>query len=338
MRILIADKFEDSGLQALSGGGHQVTYEPGLGPDTIAEAVGRVAPEVLVVRSTKVPADAIRAGAESLKGIIRAGSGHDNIDSSTAGELGIPVANCPGMNAVAVAELTMGHLISLDRRLPQQHEALRDGEWNKKEYSVARGLKGQSMLVVGMGAIGIEVITRARAFGIRITAQSRSLTRSVAKAIGVEPLRYTREDLLNALPRMDIVSMHVPSTPESRGMCDTEFFEAMRPGAMFVNTSRGEVVEEGALVSAVKSKGIRAAVDVYQDQPSFKQGEWHTPLASVWQGENAPGGIYFSHHAGASTDQAQFAVAMETVRLVNHLDEHAELENCVNEQHLASRV
>jgi len=338
MRILIADKFEDSGLQALTGAGHQVAYEPGLSPETIAEAIGRTGPEVLVVRSTKVPAEAIKAGADSLKGIIRAGSGHDNIDSAAAGELGIPVANCPGMNAVAVAELTIGHMISLDRRLPEQHDALRDGMWNKKEFSVARGLKGQSMLVVGMGGIGIEVITRAKAFGIRITAQSRSLTRSVAKAIGVEPLKYTREDLLGALPRMDIVSMHVPSTPESRGMCDKEFFEAMRPGAMFINTSRGEVVDEAALVAAVKSKGIRAAVDVYQDQPSFKDGAWETPLASVWKGDDAPGGVYFSHHCGASTDQAQFAVAMETVRLVNHLSEHGELENCVNEELLASRV
>lgn len=328
MIALIADKLEASALEGLAGLGFEVVSKPDLDGSTLGNAIGEVGPAVLVVRSTKVPAHALENGAGTLKLVIRAGSGHDNIDSKAAGALGIAVCNCPGMNAVAVAELTMGHLISLDRRLPAQDAELKAGRWNKQEYSKARGLKGRSLLVVGAGAIGLEVIKRAQAFGMSVALQSRSLTGSQASALGVEAIPYSREALLEALPRFDAVSMHVPLTDDSNGMCNADFFNAMKRGALFINTARGPVVDERALAAAVETRGIRAALDVYNDQPSFKEGPFEPAIRGVVSGTG--GVVQFSHHVGASTDQAQDAVAEEVVRIARVWTESGAFEHCVN--------
>lgn len=326
MRILIADKLEQIALDGLAGLGAEVISEPDATPEGLGELASRHEARVLVVRSTRVPADVFERAA-SLKLVIRAGSGYDSIDCEAAGAAGVAVCNTPGMNGVAVAELTMGHLLSLDRRLPAQDAELRAGRWNKKEYSKARGLKGRSLLVVGGGAIGLEVVRRAKAFDMRVGMQSRSLTESQAGAIGVEPVGYSREALLAALPRFDAVTMHVPLTDDSRKMCDGAFFEAMAPGASFINTSRGGIVDEDALIRATRERGIRAAVDVYDDQPSFKDGAFRPAMA------DEPG-IQFSHHVGASTDQAQDAVAEEVVRIVRIWQESGTFEHCVNAREL----
>ncbi|MFG0306840.1 MAG: NAD(P)-dependent oxidoreductase [Phycisphaerales bacterium JB040] len=326
LRVLVADKFEASGIAGLEQLGASVTLSPDLGPDTLPDALAGV--EVLVVRSTKVPSSVIES-ADALRVIVRAGSGYDNIDCEAAGARGIAVCNCPGMNAVAVAELAMGHLIALDRRIPEQHEALRAGRWDKKEFSKAKGLKGRSILIVGTGAIGTEMITRCKAFGMRVYAQSRSLGHDTARALGIEPIPYTREALHETLGKVDAVSIHVAATPDTVDLCNAAFFHAMQPGAYFINTSRGELVDEGALAEAVRSKGIRAAVDVYRDQPGEKQCDWTTPLATLPN-------VHGTHHCGASTDQAQLAVADEVVRIVKtYRDEHRCI-NVVNESELAT--
>jgi len=321
--VLIADKFEAEGIADLKALGCSVTSEPDLGPDTLAEAIRRTEAEVLIVRSTKVPAGVIQ-GAGTLRAIIRAGAGYDNIDTEAAAAKGVPVCNCPGMNAVAVAELTIGMLIALDRRLPEQDAELRRGSWNKKEYGRARGLKGCTLLVVGTGSIGTEVIKRAKALEMKIVAQSRSLGDDTARALGIEPIAYTREALVEALKRADAVTIHVASTPDTQSLCGPGFFGAMKPGAYFINTSRGDIVDERALAHAVESKGIRAALDVYQDQPGAAQAPWRPALADV------KGIVHFSHHCGASTDQAQMAVAEETVRIVRSLIETGRALHVVN--------
>lgn len=323
MKVLIADKFEADGISGLEALGCRVTCEPDLSPETLPEALKRTEAEVLVVRSTKVPA-AVIDGASTLKGVIRAGAGYDNIDFEAAKGKGIPVSNCPGMNAVAVAELTIGALIALDRRIPEQDQALRGGQWDKAGFAKARGLKGRTLLVVGTGAIGTEVIKRAKAFEMKIMAQSRSLGDDTARALGIEPIPYTREALIKALGQADAVSVHVASTPDTKNLCGPGFFASMKPGAYFVNTSRGDIVDETALREAIESKGIRAALDVYQDQPSSKNTEWRTPVA------DASGIAHFTHHCGASTDQAQLAVAEETVRIVKTAMESGRFIHCVN--------
>lgn len=322
MRVLIADKFEDTGVRALEAAGCEVVVEPGLGPDTLPQALAKHEPEVLIVRSTKVPAGVIE-GQSTLKGIIRAGAGHDNIDSAAANGKGVAVCNCPGMNAVAVAELAMGHIINCDRRLPAQDAELRTGHWNKKEYAKARGLKGLTLLLVGMGAIGREVATRANAFGMDVVGWSRSLTPQSAKEFGVRFGGSSQDDLKKLLGQADVVSVHVAATPETKGMCDASFFKAMKDGAYFVNTARGTLVDEKALLEAIKTKGLRAGTDVYQNQPGTPDEAFTTPLASE--------GVCCSHHCGASTDQAQQAVADETVRIVTEYQKTGSFINVVNQ-------
>ena len=322
MRIVIADKFEKQGIEALASMGCEVTVDPDLGPETLPAALDRLKPEILIVRSTKVPAAVIES-CDSLRGIIRAGSGYDNIDGSAARERGIDVCNCPGMNAVAVAELTIGHLLNLDRRLSAQDAELKAGHWNKKEFSKARGLKGRTMLVIGLGSIGREVASRAKAFGIKVFGATHNMTPDAAAALGIEAVGADLASVLKALPAMDIVSVHVPANDETKGMCDAEFFGAMKEGAYFINTSRGALVDEPALIEAVRQRGIRAGLDVYQNQPAFKEGDWDSEVAKL-------AGVVCSHHIGASTDQAQQAVADEVVRLVRVFQDTGRFENVVN--------
>lgn len=323
MKVLVADKLDNGALEGLRGLGCDLIIEPDLDIETLPAAVASHEPTALVVRSTKVRGPAIEAGAGNLRLIIRAGAGHDNIDSAAAAEHGIGVCNCPGMNAVAVAELTMGHLISLDRRLVDQTNQLRGGRWNKREFAKSRGMKGRELLVIGTGAIGFEVIKRAQVFEMNVTAQSRSLSESRARALGIGWIPYSRESLLENLPRFDAVSVHVAAVEHTIDMCNAEFFERIQPGALFVNTSRGTIVDEPALIDAAMSGKIRAALDVYKDQPSAKDTEWSPPLAAC-------DGVYLSHHNGASTEQAQLAVGEEVVRLVSVFQETGRFEHCVN--------
>ncbi len=323
LKILIADKFEESGLRGLKALGCEVQLSPDLGPDTLGAAMAAFEPDILIVRSTKVPGAAMD-GATSLKGIIRAGAGYDNIDTAAAAARGIGVCNCPGMNAVAVAEVTMAHLLCADRRLPDQLADMRAGKWRKKEYGKARGLKGLTLGVVGVGAIGQAVIQRAKAFEMDIIVWSRSMTAARAKQLGVRSGGSTRADLLRMLPECDAVTLHVAATGDTNGMCDAEFFGAMKPGAYFINTARGSVVDENALTGAVMGKGIRAGLDVYRDQPATPEADWVNDLASL-------PGVTCTHHCGASTDQAQEAVAEETVRIVRVFQETGQLENLVND-------
>lgn len=322
MRVLIADKFEKQGIDGLTGLGCQVTSNPEITPQNLGAAIEQLDPQVLVVRGKKVPGAAF-ANAKSLKLVIRAGAGYDSIDCAAAAANGIAVCNCPGMNAVAVAELVMGLLVSLDRRIPDQVADLRAGQWNKGVYSKARGLKGLTLGLIGVGSIAREVIKRAKAFDMDAIAHSLNMNPLRAQDLGVRYGGHTRADLLKMLPECDAVSLHVAANTESERMCNAEFFAAMKPGAYFINTSRGSVVDEAALREAVQSKGIRAGLDVFADEPGEAKCSYSTPTAAL-------AGVYGTHHVGASTDQAQFAVAEEVVRIVKVYRNSGKFENRVN--------
>lgn len=304
MKILIADKFEAGGIEQLKGAGFSVVSRPDTSADDMAALLAEVDPEVLVVRSTKVRASAFEA-ARRLSLVVRAGAGYDNIDVAAASSRGISVATCPGKNSIAVAELAWALILSCDRRVPDQTGELRAGKWNKKEYSKARGLHGRTLGIIGLGQIASEVIARGRAFGMDVIAWSRSLTDARAKALGV----VRCPDKIMVAREADVVSVHVAGNSETKGLIDAPFCEALRPGAIFINTSRGSVVDEPALLRAITEKGVRAGLDVFENEPSAGVGEFHGPLAS------APG-VYGSHHIGASTDQAQRAIADEAVRII----------------------
>src|SRR5215207_9876990 len=175
MKVLIADKFEKVGVDGLKELGCTVVTEPDVKAEALGELMREVDPHILIVRSKKVSAEALRAGT-ALSLVIRAGAGIDTIDVAAASSLGVFVSNCPGKNSIAVAELVLGLLLSCDRRIPDQVAELRQGRWNKSEYAKARGLHGRTLGIVGLGQIGREIASRAQAFGMRVVAWSRNLT------------------------------------------------------------------------------------------------------------------------------------------------------------------
>ena len=317
MKVLVADKFEQTGIDGLQALGCQISYQPDLKDDALVEAVRQVAPDVLVVRGTKVTEPMLDAGPVKL--VVRAGAGYNTIDVAAASKRGIYVANCPGKNSIAVAELAFALILALDRRIADNVIALRQGVWNKKEFSKARGLYGRTLGLIGVGKIGQEMIPRARAFGMPVVAWSRSLTPQRAAELGVELMASPKAVAVAA----DVVSVHLALKPETKNLINGDFFDAMREGAYFINTARGEVVDQQALIDAIRSRGIRAGVDVYALEPTSSTGEFHDEIARE-------AGVYGTHHIGASTDQAQEAIAAETVRIVDEFKQTGKVPNVVN--------
>src|SRR5258707_13587650 len=222
MLVLIADKFEQSGCDGLQAIGCEILFHPDLKDDALTEAISKRRPDLLMVRGTKVTEPMLAAG--PLKLIVRAGAGYNTIDAAAAARRGIYVSNCPGKNSIAVAELAFALILALDRRITDAVIALRAGEWNKKEFSKARGLFGRKLGLVGLGKIGQEMIPRARAFGMPLVAWSRSLTPERALELGVERM----ETPLDVARAADIVSVHVALKPDTRMLIGSDFFKAMR--------------------------------------------------------------------------------------------------------------
>ena len=318
MKVLIADKFEKVGIDGLKELGCSIVSQPDLTAEALPAAIQEVDPHILIVRSKKVGADALSAGT-ALTLVIRAGAGIDTIDVPTASSRGIFVSNCPGKNSIAVAELVMGLLLACDRRIPDQVAELRQGRWNKGEYSKARGLAGRRLGIVGLGQIGREVSSRARAFGMRVIAWSRSLTHEEADALG---LVYAQTPL-EVAHHADAVTINVAANAETKHLVNAEFLAALQPGAYLINTSRGSVVDEAALARAIEEKKIRVGLDVYQGEPAGSAGEFAPAIVQL-------PGVYGTHHVGASTDQAQVAIAHEVIRIVQAFRDTGEVPNVVN--------
>jgi len=317
MKILVADKLSENALVELKALGSELRVEPKLNADTLPDAIGDA--DILIVRSTRVKAAAMDA-ATSLSLIIRAGAGVNTIDVGHASSQGIHVANCPGKNADAVAELTLGLIIAADRRIAYQAEQLRAGGWNKKEYSKADGLKGKTIGIVGYGSIGKAVAKRAKSFGISVIAWSRSLNPQIAEAQGIAYCPNTLQLARDA----DIISLHLAVAPETMNLVNAEFLDAMKDGAILVNTSRGEIVDQAALEEAIDKKSLKVALDVYSDEPDANSNKFsHTELAKRITG---------THHIGASTNQASDAIAYETVRIVEAYIRTGKAINQVNTQ------
>ena len=305
MRILFADKFPQEQLVQLRDRGHTCVYAPTLVAEELAKAIGDS--NALVVRSTRVEQGAIAAGRQ-LQLIIRAGAGTNTIDKQFAANQSIPVCNVPGKNAIAVAELTMGLLIAIDRNIPDNVSDLRANVWNKKKYSESRGIFGRSIGIVGVGAIGTAVAERAHAFGMRVYMINKK-GRSQELLSRLEALDVTWVDSLEELAEIcDVVTFHVPVADSTKHRCGADFLGRLRDGAIVLNTSRGDVVDERALLKALDEKSIRAGLDVYQNEPNAAQGEFVSPLVSHPN-------VYGTHHIGASTAQAQKAVADGVVEI-----------------------
>lgn len=318
MKVLVADKFEQSGINGLKVAGCEVIFQPDLKDDALRDAIAETQADVLVVRGTTVTAAMLEAGSLSL--IVRAGAGYNTIDVAAASRRGIYVSNCPGKNAIAVAELTMAFILALDRRIPDSVAELRAGKWNKKEYSKARGLYGSTLGLVGFGNIGQEVAKRALGFGMSVVVWSRRFANGEAQPDLPVAVMHRPEAVAEAA---DIVSVHLALSKDTRGLLGADFFNSMKPGAMFINTARGEVVDYAALEAAVRQRGIRAGLDVFPGEPASATADFATPLASL-------PGVYGSPHIGGSTDQAQEAIAAETVRVITAYMTTGKVPNVVN--------
>lgn len=319
MKILFADKFPESYVGLLESQGLQCTLQADLTADNLPAAIDDY--QVLVVRSTKVTAETFKA-ATDLKLVIRAGAGTNTIDKPCAREHGVDVCNVPGKNALAVAELAMGLLISIDRNIPDNVIALRNGTWNKKRFSSARGLYGRKLGVVGLGAIGFALAQRAMAFGIDVYTVAKPERSDDLKAkikeIGIQLVK----DMDALIETCDILSFHVPANDQTRGMVNAKMLEKMQPGTIILNTARGDIIDEAALIEAMNRKNIRAGLDVYADEPGPAEADFVSEIA------RHPN-VYGTHHIGASTMQSQNAVAEGVIEVIQAY-QSGDVINCVN--------
>ncbi len=319
MRVLIADQFESWGVDKLQQLGCEISFEPKLDGDSLRDAIARTRCAVLIVRSTKVTDPMLNAGDE-LGLVVRAGAGYNTIDVQAASRRSILVANCPGKNSIAVAELTFGLILALDRRIVDNTMELRGGQWNKKEFSKSRGLKGRALGIVGLGEIGRAVARRARSFDMRVVAWSRSLTPE--RAGELEVIRC--ESPADVASQCDILTVHLSAAPETKNIINAEVLNRLAPGSFVINTARAEVMDYEALAATVKERNLRVGLDVYPDEPSGAEGGFRATILE--QG----GVVYGTHHIGASTDQAQDAIANETVKIVQEYMQTGRVLNCVN--------
>ena len=319
MDLLFADRLPQPTITDLEARGHVCVMEPGLKGEELAARIAGF--DGLVVRSTKVKR-AVFEAADRLALVIRAGAGTNTIDTDAAAERGVFVCNVPGRNAAAVAELTMGLLLALDRRIADNVADLRKGQWDKERYSKAGGLLGSTMGIIGLGSIGLAVAERAAGFGIHVQSLARS-GRANDVSTRAEALGITMCDsLAELLSSSDIVSLHVPSAKDTRHLVDEQFLARLRPGAILLNTSRGDVVDEGALLAALDAGAVRAGLDVFADEPGGGKGPWESALA------RHPG-VVGTHHIGASTEQAQRAIAAGVAEIIDAFVA-GETRHCVN--------
>ena len=315
MKILIADNLSPKAILALEKIGANITSNPDLKAEELSEAIDNA--NVLIVRSTKVYAETIEAG-KSLELIIRAGAGVNNIDLEKASNSGVYVANCPGKNSDAVAELTLGHIIACDRRIVDASIDLRSGNWKKKAYQKAAGLKGRTLGIIGLGSIGSALAKLAKGLDMRVIAWSRSLTSDKADKLDLIYCESITEVAANA----DVVSVHLAMTPDTKHLLNNDFFNKMKDGAIFVNTSRGEIVDTAALRKAIDEKALRVGLDVFENEPGSGLAEFdQVDLAGLITG---------TPHIAASTNQASEAIADEVVRIVDSLIKTGKPINAVN--------
>ena len=321
MKVLIADTLSPKTVSELEELGAEVTMNPELTADDLAGALGDA--EVLIVRSTKIHAPAIDA-APCLSLIIRAGAGVNTIDLDFASSKGIYVANCPGKNTDAVAELAIGLLIAADRQIVNAASDMRLGAWKKKEYGKANGLKGRTLGIIGVGAIGEAVIRRAKGLEMNVIGWSRSLTEKKAGALGIGYCAKP-EDVAE---QADAISVHLAANSDTTHFIGKKFLSCMKDGAILVNTSSGEVVDTKALKDAIAEKQLRVGLDVYENEPAA--------TANVFEDKELADAVTGTPHIGASTNQAAEAVADEVVRIVRAYKVTGKPTNAVNIQDKSS--
>lgn len=288
MNILITDKMAEEAIQLLKDAGHNVTFNE-LDHETLLSEIGEY--DALMIRSrTKATEEIVAAGAKgNLKAIGRAGIGVDNIDIKKAGELGIKVVNSPTGATISVAELAIGHMLSLSRFLTRADKAMKNNEWIKKQLK-GNELYGKTLGLVGCGNIGRKTAEYAQAFGMKVIGFDPFISKEDMQKDTISK----REELKDIMKESDFISLHIPHIKQTHHIIDKEMFSLMKKTAFLINCARGGTVDEQALYDVLKNHEIAgAALDVFEDEPPKD-----TPLATL---DN----ISMTPHIGANTKEGQ---------------------------------
>jgi D-3-phosphoglycerate dehydrogenase len=311
MKIVLAEKVSPATLAVFAAEpGWEVLTHDRL-PDGLPAALADA--DALVVRSAVQVDDALMAQAPKLRVIGRAGVGVDNIDAEAATRRGIVVMNTPGANAVAVAELTIGLMLALARKLPFANSTMHAGRWEKKILQGAE-LRGKTLGILGLGRIGLEVAKRAKGFGLEVIASDPFVSAAVARENGIKLV--TLEELIAG---SDYITLHVGLTPQTAGVINAKSLAAMKKGVRIINCARGELIDDAALVEALKSGQVAgAALDVYVKEPAKE-----TPYAEFDQ-------VILTPHIAGSTGEAQEAVGIQIARQVREYLKLGVVQNAVN--------
>ena len=311
MKIVVADDLPPSALDVLRAEGWEVDARAGRAPEQLIADLADA--DALVVRSaTKVTA-AIIDGAPRLRVIARAGTGVDNVDVNAASARGIVVMNAPGANSISVAELAFGLILALARHLPAADAAMKQGKWEKKKF-LGEEVRDKVLGLVGLGRIGQEVARRASAFGMRIIAHDPFLSEQVAGDLGVELVSMD-----DVFARSDYVSLHMPSTPQTKNLVNAERLARAKKGIRIVNTARGDLVDEKALGDAIESGHVAgAAVDVFDKEPTVDHRLQMLPQ------------VIATPHIAASTREGQELVGVETATALRDFLKDGIIRNAVN--------
>jgi len=299
IKILVSDPLSDEGLKILKDiPDSQVDVKTELKPELLKGVIGGY--DALIVRSaTKVTSDIINK-AEKLRVIGRAGVGLDNVDLEAATRKGIIVVNAPAGNTISTAEHTMSMILALSRNIPQANASMKRGEWKRSKFMGVE-VYNKVLGIIGFGRIGSEVAGRALSFGMKILAFDPFLSRKVAENLGIEVV-----ELKELLGQSDYITVHTPLTEETRHMISGEEFTLMKKGVRVINCARGGIIDEAALIKAIKEgKVAAAALDVYEQEPLTADSE----IIKLDNIINTP-------HLGASTEEAQVNVAIEVAEIV----------------------
>ena len=311
MHIVIADQLPSSAVELLRGvPGWTIDARSGRPDEELARDLATA--DALVVRSaTKVTA-ALLAAAPQLKVIARAGTGVDNVDVPAATDRGIVVMNAPGANSISVAELSLAFMLALARMIPMADASMKRGVWEKKKLT-GEELRGKTLGIVGLGRIGQEVGARAKSFGMNLVAHDPFISEQIAGTLGIQLLSL--DDLCAT---SDYITLHLPATPETRHLFNTERLARCKAGVRIVNTARGELIDETALADAIESRQVAGAgLDVFESEP---------PSSGGWR--NSAG--HCTPHIAASTSEAQEQVGIETAVALRDFLREGVIRNAVN--------
>ncbi|NXA49026.1 SERA dehydrogenase, partial [Nothocercus julius] len=316
-KVLISDSLDPCCREILQAGGIGVVEKPGLSPAELLREIGDC--EGLIIRSaTKVTAEVL-AAAQRLQVVGRAGTGVDNVDVEAATRKGVLVMNTPAGNSLSAAELTCGMILCLARQIPQAAASMREGKWDRKKY-MGMELNGKTLGVLGLGRIGREVATRMQAFGMKTIGYDPVIAPEDSAAFGVEQL-----PLEQVWPRCDFITVHTPLLPSTTGLLNDSTFAKCRRGVQVVNCARGGIVDEGALLRALRSGQCGgAALDVFTQQEPPKDREL----------VNHPN-VICCPHLGASTREAQSRCGKEIAMQIVDMATGKGLTGAVNGQALS---